>query len=56
VFGQLDGVDILQNAGVDVVLVDREMRNLATALKQPIKLPQMRPADIAVSPFGSSST
>lgn len=56
VFGQLDGVDILQNAGVDVVLVDREMSNLALALKQPVKLPPMRPQDISTSPFGSSST
>jgi len=56
VFGQLDGVDILQNAGVEVVLVDQDMGNLKVALKQPVRLPAMRPDRIASSPFGSSST
>jgi dCMP deaminase len=56
VFGQLDGVEILQDAGVEVVLVEPDMSGLELALHQPMRLPRVREQKIPSSPFSKQTT
>lgn len=56
VFGQLDGVDILQKAGVEVVLVEPDMHNLKDALQRPMRLPLHPTGSIPSSPFSMEPT